>query len=90
MHVTERWFSSPKCGPYGGGPDDEDIFVTFGLTPREYFTGLTTLLPLLPAGELTPSQLRTIRTLCAERLGYRQDDDRDGHHPPTPARAANG
>ena len=54
--------------PYGGGPD-EDIFVTFGLTPREYFTRLTTLLPLLPAGELTPSQLRTIRTLCAERLG---------------------
>ena len=30
---------------YGGGPDDEDIFVTFGLTPREYFTGLKTLLP---------------------------------------------
>ena len=32
--------------PYGGGPD-EDIFVRFGVTPREYFTGLTTLLPLL-------------------------------------------
>ena len=45
MHVAERWFSSPKCGaPYGGGPD-EDIFVTFGLTPRKYFTGLTALLP---------------------------------------------
>jgi hypothetical protein len=53
--------------PYGGGPD-EDIFVTFGLTPQEYFTRLAALLATVPTGELSPSQLRTIRTLCAARL----------------------
>lgn len=49
MRVTERRFSSPKCAPYGGGPD-EDIFLRFGVRPREYITGLTTVLALFAGG----------------------------------------
>ena len=38
-----------ECGPLRGGPD-EDICVTFGLTPREYITALTTVLRLFAGG----------------------------------------
>ena len=49
--------------PYGGG-SDADIFVTFGLTPEQYFIRLATFLGSPPAGELTSAQRRTIRKAC--------------------------
>ena len=55
--------------PYGGG-SDADIFVTFGLTPEQYFIRLATFLGSPPAGELTSTQRRTIRRVCDQRLAH--------------------
>ncbi|MBA4026436.1 MAG: hypothetical protein C0482_29195 [Gordonia sp.] len=64
LEFAVRWH------PYGGG-DAGDILVEFGLTDRDYFTRLSTLLTTrsLAAG-LDPDTLAALRATCRQRLAH--------------------
>ncbi|MDV6275124.1 DUF3263 domain-containing protein [Rhodococcus erythropolis] len=56
-----------KWQQFDGGPDEE-IFVTFGLAPDEYFRRLQAILDDGVAA-LTPPVAGEIASVCAHRLG---------------------
>ena len=55
-----------KWQKFDGGPD-EDIFVTFGLEPHEYFRRLKNILDDGSAA-LDPPAVSELATVCAYRL----------------------
>jgi len=66
LKFASRW------QPYGGG-DPGDILIEFGLTDRDFFTRLSTLLDTrsLVAG-LDPATLAAIRATCRLRLAHQR------------------
>jgi hypothetical protein len=56
-----------KWQQFDGGPDEE-IFVTFGLAPDEYFRRLQAILDDGVVA-LTPPVTGELATVCAHRLG---------------------
>ncbi|ULD45186.1 DUF3263 domain-containing protein (plasmid) [Rhodococcus qingshengii] len=50
-----------------GGGSSEDIFVTFGLTPRQYFLRLRTLLAH-PSADIAPPERAAMVAECQQRL----------------------
>ncbi|MDV6266098.1 DUF3263 domain-containing protein [Rhodococcus globerulus] len=58
-----------KWQKFDGGPD-EDIFVTFGLEPHEYFRRLKNILNNGNAA-LDPPAASELATVCAHRLRQR-------------------
>lgn len=59
--------------PYGGGPA-EDIIVGFGLSPREFFARLDSLLrgPACPQ-HLDPRTVAALQKMCSRRLRMNED-----------------
>lgn len=56
-----------KWQQFDGGPDEE-IFVTFGLAPDEYFRRLQAILDDGAAAALTPPVAGELASVCARRL----------------------
>ncbi|MGC0362662.1 hypothetical protein ABH922_000646 [Rhodococcus sp. 27YEA15] len=55
-----------KWRQFDGGPDEE-IFVTFGLAPAEYFRRLQSILEA-DVAPLTPPDKSELSSICAHRL----------------------
>ena len=51
-----------------GGGYDEDIFVHFGLHPRQYFLRVKKLLSTPAAADLSPEEVAHLRRICSMRL----------------------
>lgn len=58
--------------PYGGGTA-EDIFVTFGITPYEYFTRLAALLGSTDCKDVAQQERRALLSVCARRIANPRD-----------------
>ena len=68
QHVNRKILEFAKVwAPYGGA-HHEDIFVAYGLTPRQYYQRLADLLPTVPSADLTPTQARLIHTQCLNHI----------------------
>lgn len=62
VDFADRWYR------YGGGTD-EDIFITFGLTERDYFRRLDWVLSTHGAATgLDPATIAAITQVCKRRL----------------------
>ena len=84
QHVNRKILEFAKVwAPYGGA-HHEDIFVAYGLTPRQYYQRLADLLPTVPSADLTPTQARLIHTQCLNHINA-QKSQPESHEPLRPA-----